>query len=487
MMEGHVVGKQPRLKKRTAGVVGDSRALQVVISTNEGSVVAANRAFCRTLGWKPEEAMGKKLVALGGNSTGARRQIQAGDGTLRMLDVRSQGFDMHGEQVVVSVVEEVSRRQEAPQEWALLERVLDGSPIGIFVLDRELRFLRVNSKAARMFGIEEQEQVGRQISEVLPEMFSELSAILPKIIGGGGPRVAVETSAPNSSGNTTAESILPRLYLAYYYPLESPSGGMIGVGCMFIDITEQREAEGALRDSEVARHTILGQMLRVEESERSRLALELHDDTIQVLCALLLLFDGMIPIAKRAGQTEISERLDGARLLLSDATERARKLMFELHPSVLHERGLQTATRSLVDQVSEAIGAAGTVDVPKNRYAWALEELTYRVIREALSNVRKHSNATNFAVTVTDANGQLTGAVTDDGEGFTNGGDPSRRAPHHLGVEAMKERAQLAGGVVKITSAKGKGTRVAFSFPVDQRDEGWHTRDPRPDAESPVT
>ena len=128
-------------------------------------------------------------------------------------------------------------------------------------------------------------------------------------------------------------------------------------------------------------------MLRAEESQRSQLSLELHDDTIQVLCALLLQFDRMIPLAEGAGQSEIVKRLQNSREILAGATARARKLMFTLHPDALEERGLRIAITACARETGEEVGADWTVDVPEARYPWALEELAYRIVREALTNV----------------------------------------------------------------------------------------------------
>jgi PAS domain S-box-containing protein len=368
---------------------------------------------------------------------------------------------------------DVGSRAEDPQEWALLARVLDGAPIGIVVLDRELRVLRVNSRAEEMFGVGELEQAGHRMEDVLPAMFAELKVLLADIIGGGSPHIAIETSAPSDKVPKGG-----RLYLAYYYPLTSEESAVIGVGCMFIDISEQRVAEGALLDSESERRAILGKMLRVEESERSRLALELHDDTIQVLCALLVLFDGMIPLARRARQDEIAARLDNARKVLAGATERARKVMFELHPNVLQARGLRAAIMAIAEQIGREMNAEWTVEAPDSRYTWALEELAYRVVREALTNVRKHSQARTFSVTLVETPETISGVVQDDGRGLPDS-EAASRDPNHLGVKGMKERASLAGGDVTLTSTQGHGGRVNFTFPIDQRDKGWHTLNPR--------
>jgi PAS domain S-box-containing protein len=352
-----------------------------------------------------------------------------------------------------------SARQDAPQDWALLDRVLDGSPIGIVVLDRDLRILRVNTRAAQMFGVDERRHAGRRVKTVLPRMYAEISTILADIIAGGSPHIAVETSAPKLGARTPR-----RLYLAYYYPLAADAA-IIGVGCMFIDVTDQRTAEGALLESEAKRRAILGEMLRAEESERSRLALELHDDTIQVLCALLLQLDGMIPLAENAGDEEIARRLATSRHVLSAATDRARRLMFELHPNLLPERGLRVAIAALAEEIGRDTGARWSVDVPAGRYPWTVEEFAYRVTREALTNVRKHSDAGAFSVTLFERGTILVGVVQDDGRGFAEAERAGRAPPHHLGIDGMRERARLAGGDVEITSPPGAGVRVEFSFP----------------------
>ena len=375
----------------------------------------------------------------------------------------------------IAVASRFKSRDEAAWNQALLERFLDGAPLGIIVLDADLRFLRVNSRATAMLGIAENALRGDRFKDALPAMFDELEAILTDVVVGGTGRLGVETSAP-----TLRSRDQPRRYLGSYYPLKEPDGTVIGVGCMFTDITEQRAAEHALADSEAQRDAILSEMLRAEEAERSRLALGLHDDTIQVLCALLLLLDQTIPLALRHDQTEIGLRLKGARDVLAGATERARRLMFELHPSVLHQRGLNAAVTALADDIARQINATSTIDIPDTRYSWELEELTYRVVAEGLANVRKHSRAKHFSVQLSEHAQGLQGVVRDDGRGFPIA--PARTPlshPLHLGLHSMTERIRLAGGDLVLTSHIGSGTTIEFHIPLDERAEGWHTPAPR--------
>jgi signal transduction histidine kinase len=221
-------------------------------------------------------------------------------------------------------------------------------------------------------------------------------------------------------------------------------------------------------------------MLRAEEAERSRLALGLHDDTIQVLCALLVLLDQTIPLALRHDQTEIGLRLKAARDVLAGATDRARHLMFELHPSLLHQRGLNAAVTALADDIARQINATSTINIADTRYSWELEELTYRVVGEGLANVRKHSRAKRFSVHISEHPRELQGVVRDDGRGFPIA--PARTPlshPLHLGLHSMTERIRLAGGDLVLTSSVGSGTTIEFRIPLDERAEGWHTPAPR--------
>jgi signal transduction histidine kinase len=151
-------------------------------------------------------------------------------------------------------------------------------------------------------------------------------------------------------------------------------------------------------------------------------------------------------------------------------------VMFDLHPNVLQARGLRAAITALAEQIGSELNAEWTVDTPDARYAWALEELAYRVVCEALTNVRKHSHARTFSVTLVETAGTLSGAVQDDGRGLD--AHLARHQPNHLGVAGMKERARLAGGDVTVTSTQGHGVRVDFTLPIDHSLPIDHTPKP---------
>jgi signal transduction histidine kinase len=450
-----------------AAVTGD--AVAVVWSADDGQVVSATPTFADLIGRPPAELVGLPATELGlhvGASasgtvddvepwrvTSAQVELRTVSGTARLVEARSHVMRVRDERLVFTVVE------EAPQEQGLLELVLDGVPLAIVLLDRELRIVRANTRAAAMLGVSETQSVNRRFGEVLPMMTPMLGRDLEDILAGSAPRLGVELALP------------PRRFLTSYFPLMAPNGAVNGVGCLFVDITEQRDAEDALHDSEENRRLIFGQMLRAEEAERARIALDLHDDTIQVLAASLLMTDGAIALADRRDEIEIATRLNQARDVLASATERARRLMFELHPTLLDQRGLRAALTALAEQTGQQMGATWSVEAPDMRYSWAVEALVFRIVREAVTNVRKHSKAGRFEIRLIERDSRLYGVVSDDGCGFAveQTMDAYQR-PLHLGLQSSDERIHLAGGELGVTSDMTlgtSGTKVSFWLPID--------------------
>jgi signal transduction histidine kinase len=197
-----------------------------------------------------------------------------------------------------------------------------------------------------------------------------------------------------------------------------------------MDVTDRVAAERALAESERRRREILGSMLQAEEVERSRIATELHDDTVQVMAAALLALDRVSLVAARHNAGELGSVVSMARATLEEATNRARRLMFELRPAILHEQGLFRALHVLVSQIAREVDAEGDVTGAAKRYDLAVEELMYRCAQEALANVRKHAEPRTIAVTLVDRDEMLEIDVRDDGCGFD--------------VEAVRSRPEAA-------------------------------------------
>jgi PAS domain S-box-containing protein len=216
-----------------------------------------------------------------------------------------------------------------------------------------------------------------------------------------------------------------------------------------MDVTELRAAQARSRE-------VLAALVGTAEAEQARIATELHDDTVQVLTALLLKVQSL-------GRT--TPGLDELAPLLEHALERTRRLTFELRPQILDQAGLGPA---LSEVAHNGPWQTTTVDVDLPRLAAPIETLVYRSVRELILNARKHSRASTLIVRGRHAHGVVSVDVEDDGVGFNVDAalDPSRPRMH-MGLDTTRERARLAGGRLTIDSQPGAGTRVRLILPIE--------------------
>jgi signal transduction histidine kinase len=229
-----------------------------------------------------------------------------------------------------------------------------------------------------------------------------------------------------------------------------------------------RRLEAGMRRSERERRHAIERLLRAEEQERRRLAAELHDDTVQVLTACLVALDRLGQTVETAERERIATVVGAARRTLAAATDRTRRLMFELRPTSLQQEGLSGALRDLTEQAGEEAGLRTSISVPEARFPYVVEEIAYRTVREAIVNVRKHARATALEVILELHDGRLHGRVIDDGRGFEVAAAVERsRRQRRMGLDTVRERLRLAGGSVEVSSTPGSGTVVSFDLPVD--------------------
>lgn len=242
----------------------------------------------------------------------------------------------------------------------------------------------------------------------------------------------------------------------------------------------ERDARVALRDSEQRRREVLSTLLEAEGAERTRIATALHDDTVQVLTASLMALD-QLPAAVTGGNPDkAATTAKRARETLAEAAERTRRLMFELRPTVLHDYGVVAATRVLLEQTARETGAVTQLNGEAGRYHLVLEEAMYRGVQEALTNIRKHAQATEIAVNFDEHAGTSICEVIDNGRGF----DPSeaRQRPDaalHIGLSHVIERVRAAGGNMLVASTRGEGTYVRITIPIERRKASAPEPNPR--------
>ena len=250
-------------------------------------------------------------------------------------------------------------------------------------------------------------------------------------------------------------------------PLRDADGRVVSAASIGEDVTDRLRAERALRESEERRRLVMAEMLRTAEEERTRIATELHDDTVQVMTATLLSLDRLTKAIERGDAEGAGASAATARSTLAAAVERTRRLMFELRPPLLESQGLDPALRDLAATAAAEAGFEAFAEVNVGRYSEAVETLTYRTVQEAISNARKHARASSLRLALAEQDGQLRGEVVDDGCGFDIGQALDRRTRRmHMGLDTMIERVRMAGGQIAVESSRGTGTSVRFSIPT---------------------
>ena len=234
-------------------------------------------------------------------------------------------------------------------------------------------------------------------------------------------------------------------------------GGISEVQHLQMELTEMSRKVQAAQEG---LHDYIGAITAAQEEERTRLARELHDDTIQAVIAL----KQRVQLAQKTIKDQRgNQSLKELETLAEQTIENLRRLTRALRPIYLEDLGLVTALEMLAREMSQNNHLM--VDFQKTGQERRLshdEELSlYRIAQEALNNVVKHSKATHASLKITFEDSEIQMEVSDNGNGFSVPNSPTEFAPNgHFGLLGVHERADLIGARLEIESALGMGTRL---------------------------
>jgi two-component system NarL family sensor kinase len=203
-----------------------------------------------------------------------------------------------------------------------------------------------------------------------------------------------------------------------------------------------------------------------QELERRHLAGEIHDGISQPLISLW--YHLQAAEANASDPAVLTRELTAAKELTTAALDEARRAITGLRPSVLDDLGLGPSLESLAHTV---VGPKVDVDIAPCRLPAHVEVALYRIAQEALQNVMKHAAADRVTLRLAELNGQVQLAVEDDGRGFSPRRDAGRdrRGDSSYGMVGMRERAELVGAKLEVTSTPGSGTRVLVEVPSSRQ------------------
>jgi len=276
-------------------------------------------------------------------------------------------------------------------------------------------------------------------------------------------------------------------------PMETEPGGLVGVLNVHTisrrDFTERdlelllvigRLIAGALHQArlhrqqsarERAHENFAEQVIAAQESERRRLAGDIHDGISQRLVGLTYRLDAAARAVDAADHTSAAVQLEKARDLVDLTLAEARSAISGLRPPVLDDLGLAGGLASLAASIPEV---DLSLDLDDRRLPEHIEVALYRISQESIQNVVKHSRALVASVRFAVRDGVATLEVADNGVGFETGfaTDFATRTTATdgggYGMLSMAERAELVGGTLTVRSRPGDGTTVTVTVPIDQ-------------------
>lgn len=245
------------------------------------------------------------------------------------------------------------------------------------------------------------------------------------------------------------------------------------IGCC-VDITERRNAEDGIRESQAALEVshrqiqhLAGRLIEAQDAERARIARDLHDDVSQQLAGMSIAFSGL---KQRLADANIGDDVrDDLRVLhqrTSTLAQNVRHLSHDLHPTVLRHAGLVAALTAYCAELERTHGTGLSCRAEGDFVPMAPDVALclYRIAQESLRNVIAHACARRADVELVCTAEHATMTITDDGKGFDV--DRAFERSTGLGLVSITERVKLARGTVSIAADESTGTRVRVQIPT---------------------
>jgi len=353
-------------------------------------------------------------------------------------------------------------------------KIIDGSPIPTFTINEQHKIVHWNIALESLSGAKREKVVGTDRQWVA--FYTEKRPTLADLIVDKTSIAEIEQyyqdKGKKSSlidGAYEAEDFFPQLgengrWLHFMAsPVKNNDGEIIGAIETLQDVTERRHMENRSR-------LYVQQITKAQEEERARIARELHDELAQ---SLLLLTQGLDFLTS----TE-EEKLSGEPLIQSleklhsqaiGALEDLRRCVQDLRPPILDQLGLLATLEWMAEDLTQKYGLDIQVKMigSERGLPTEIELLLFRIAQEALTNTRRHAEASHAWITLEFGDDEIVLAVNDNGKGFKLPEQGDFTSMGKLGLAGMKQRALLANGTIEMKSTPGRGTSLIVRVPRD--------------------
>ena len=397
---------------------------------------------------------------LQGNSVVAEFEICGLDGVRRRMEthavpLRNNESLVVGQLAITRDISERRRSEEALRESEERYRELfENAKDAIYVHDLSGRYTSVNRAAEKLSGFSREQILGKHFSNfVSPRDLKHVRTNFCRKLDEENETI-YEVNMVSRDGRRIPVEVSSRLVYE--------KGVAVGVQGSARDITDRKRAQEAQR-------LYSRRLIQAQETERAKIARELHDEIGQVLTAVRINLQSIKNSCSIDGSVP---PLDDSIGVVDEALGRVRELSIELRPSLLDDLGLHAALRWYVDRYAQRTGIIAEVlngFEGDSRLPRELETACFRIAQEALTNVARHARAASVSVQLQRSRERILLTIVDDGVGFII--DQLRRSEtpaSALGLRGMEERALAVGGYLEIDSGVQRGTRIRATFPLER-------------------
>ena len=445
----------------------------------EGRITTWNRGAERLFGFRSLEIIGEPFHRLYNTCESdtpqrhLRTALEQGHVTDECQQIRKDGTDfwatadvtlLRNEQgqprayavITRDITERRQQREEIKKREAQLNAFFSNAPVGLAIIDKDLRFQRINGPFAELNGLDFRDQIGKPLRAVIADLSHQIEPLLLKVASTGEPLLAQEIKGPVPSTPG-----LTGWWLKSLFPITKDDDVVTQMGIVVQDITGLKRAETAVRQ-------LSGRLLQIRDDERRRLARDLHDSLGQTLTAVKMNLSYLgrdTSNLDERGRTAVAE----SKELVDNSLKEVRTLSHLLHPPMLDDVGLVAAIRWFANGFSQRSSIQVELDLPWNlpRLSTELETAIFRVVQESLTNVHRHSGSTTATVRLeTDAD-LIHLYVIDQGSGISREKlSFSQETPTiGIGLLGMRERLRQLRGQLEINSSS-RGTSVHAIIPM---------------------
>jgi PAS domain S-box-containing protein len=372
-------------------------------------------------------------------------------------------------EMVVVCLQDITQRKRAQKALKESEeryrRMFEDTILGLFQGTVGGKLLTVNPAFARMFGYETPADLLSSLGSSAFKLYAD-PADRPgkiKLVMESENAVATEIHYRRKDGST----FWGRFRV---WKVRDEKDRLLYLEGCVEDITQRKQAEKSLRESERRLRFLSSRLLAAQENESRRISLEIHDNLAQNMAVLKLQF-AAVAGRLRKDQGKLKAECESILKFVDRIIENMRHLSRDLSPSIIEDLKLCATLQWMLHDFEKQTDIAVSLKMTDVDTLFSSEEqiIIYRILQEALNNIRKHAEARNVAVEIRKAAGRVAFQIQDDGNGFDIQENWQRHvADRGLGLAAMDERARMLDGTLVIAPQKGRGTLLTLNIPVSE-------------------